>query len=148
MKKQKIVIDTNLWISFLISKKLSSFLFIIESKIILLYSNQLINEIEKVVNRPKFVKYFDAESVGLIYELFENEGEKIEITSQIDTCRDLKDNFLLNLAVDGNADYLLTGDKDLLVLEIINKTKIITITDFMLNKIKVKHTNLTNNKNN
>jgi predicted nucleic acid-binding protein len=37
---------------------------------------------------------------------------------------------LLELAVDGNADYLITGDKDLLVLQTIKKTRIIKMNDF------------------
>lgn len=51
--------------------------------------------------------------------------------STLNFCRDEKDNFLLNLAVDGNADYLITGDKDLLVLEKIEKTKILTYSEFV-----------------
>ena len=58
-------------------------------------------------------------------------GKLIEVTSETDVCRDSKDNFLLNLAVDGKADYLLTGDSDLLVVKKIKKTKIITWTDFI-----------------
>jgi predicted nucleic acid-binding protein len=49
-------------------------------------------------------------------------------------CRDSKDNFLLSLAVDGNADYLITGDKDLLILEKVNKTLIVTIQEYLSSK--------------
>ena len=49
----------------------------------------------------------------------------------MDICRDEKDNFLLNLSVDGKADYLVTGDKDLLVLEMINKTRILTYRELI-----------------
>lgn len=52
------------------------------------------------------------------------------VTSKVDLCRDQKDNFLLSLAIDGNADYLLTGDDDLLVLKEVNKTRIMKIADF------------------
>jgi uncharacterized protein len=44
--------------------------------------------------------------------------------------RDSKDNFLLNLAVDGKADYLITGDKDLLEIGQIDKTSILTFKEF------------------
>ncbi|WP_412467589.1 putative toxin-antitoxin system toxin component, PIN family [Pedobacter sp. KLB.chiD] len=44
--------------------------------------------------------------------------------------RDAKDNFLLSLCVDGNADFLLTGDQDLLSLEKIGTTNIKTIASF------------------
>ncbi|MGG7664755.1 putative toxin-antitoxin system toxin component, PIN family [Dyadobacter sp. BHUBP1] len=46
-------------------------------------------------------------------------------------CRDPKDNFLLALALDSNADFLITGDADSLVIEQIGKTRIITLTDFL-----------------
>jgi len=55
----------------------------------------------------------------------------ITVVSAIEVCRDPKDNFLLSLAIDGKADYLLTGDKDLLELKQIQQTKIQTLTDFL-----------------
>jgi len=55
--------------------------------------------------------------------------------SNEDACRDLKDNFLLSLAVDGKADYLLTGDNDLLALNPFKDTHIVTFSAF-LEKIK------------
>ena len=133
MSKGKIILDTNLWISFLISNNFQIIEELLEkNKIILLYSDRLISEIDNVINRPKFKKYFSKDSVELIYELFDKQGLLIPITSNILLCRDEKDNFLLNLAIDGNADYLITGDKDLLVLNKIKKTEIITISDFIL----------------
>ena len=50
-------------------------------------------------------------------------------------CRDPNDDFLLILAKDGKADYLITGDKDLLILNPFNKTKICTPTEFKENYI-------------
>ena len=62
-------------------------------------------------------------------------GMLIRVSSETDLCRDKKDNFLLNLAIDSNADYLVTGDLDLLELEKIKKTKIITIQEL---RVKIK----------
>ena len=45
--------------------------------------------------------------------------------------RDKKDLYLLSLADTIKANYIVTGDKDLLVLEKHNRTKIVTITEFM-----------------
>jgi len=42
----------------------------------------------------------------------------------------LKDNYLLSLAIDSNADFLITGDNDLLILSRIENTKIIKYSDF------------------
>ena len=61
-------------------------------------------------------------------DLFDFYGELIEVTSNIKKkCRDANDDFLLSIAVDSQADYLVTGDKDLLSLVSIQNTKIITI---------------------
>ena len=62
---------------------------------------------------------------------FEPFTDLIEVASIVTICRDSKDNFLLALAKDGKADYLLTGDKDLLELKKFGKTKIEKITTFI-----------------
>jgi uncharacterized protein len=46
-------------------------------------------------------------------------------------CRDAKDNFLLSLCHDSSADYLITGDKDLLAIKNIGATKIISMQKFL-----------------
>jgi predicted nucleic acid-binding protein len=43
----------------------------------------------------------------------------------------VKDNFLLSLAKDSNSNYLLSGDKDLLEIQKLGKTKIITMSEFL-----------------
>ena len=63
--------------------------------------------------------------------VFEPFIDLIDVISIISICRDPKDNFLLALAKDGKADFLLTGDKDLIDLKKIGKTKINTITSFL-----------------
>jgi putative PIN family toxin of toxin-antitoxin system len=62
--------------------------------------------------------------------LFDSFGELIEISSRIDVCRDPKDNFLLALAKDGRADYLITGDADLLSLNAFDGATILTYAGF------------------
>jgi predicted nucleic acid-binding protein len=53
----------------------------------------------------------------------------VRVTSKLEFCRDIKDNFLLNLATDSKADYLVTGDNDLLEIKGVQKTKILTIRE-------------------
>ena len=57
-------------------------------------------------------------------------SEKNDIKDKTDICRDKKDNFLLDLAGNGNADYLITGDEDLLVLKEFKGTKILNFREF------------------
>lgn len=128
----KLIIDTNLWISFLISNnytQLDNILFSKKAKLI--FSKELLEEFLDVVKRPKFRRYFSFEDTEELLETIQEYSEFIEVKSVIEICRDKKDNFLLSLAKDSKADYLITGDQDLLILKTIEKTKIISITDFL-----------------
>jgi predicted nucleic acid-binding protein len=58
-------------------------------------------------------------------------GQFVEVKSKVNTCRDPKDNFLLSLARDSHANYLITGDQDLLDLKIFEGTKIIKMADYL-----------------
>lgn len=87
-------------------------------------------EFLNVVERPKLKKYISRKELVFVLETIDEVAEFVNVTTEVTECRDPKDNFLLSLAVDGKADYLLTGDKDLLVLEKIGGTKIKTISEF------------------
>lgn len=131
-KPTRIIIDTNLWISFLITNdysKLDDLLF--SKNCLLVFCPELLNEFLAVAQRPKFRRFFSTENIESILETIEEFAEFIEIKSTVTICRDTKDNFLLSLSIDGNADYLLTGDKDLLELNQIENTVITSITDFL-----------------
>ena len=129
--KNRIIIDTNLWITFLLSKQFS---FIDElltnQNVQLVFSQELLSEFLDVINRPKLKKYFSDESIELVLELIDQYADFVIVTSSVDVCRDPKDNFLLSLAKDGLVDFLITGDQDLLVIERFIDTEILTISEF------------------
>lgn len=130
-KKNRIIIDTNLWISFLLSKQFS-FLdeLLTNQSVQLVFSQELLSEFLDVINRPKLNKYFSDESIELVLELINQYADFVIVTSSVDVCRDSKDNFLLSLAKDGSVDFLITGDQDLLVIERFGNTEILTISEF------------------
>ena len=131
-KVNRIVIDTNLWISFLISKKYEQLdLIILSAKVKLIFSQELLNEFLEVVSRPKLRRFFNVDDIEQLIGSIEEFAEFVTVQSKINICRDYKDDFLLSLCVDGKVDYLLTGDKDLLELERVNKTNIVTISHFL-----------------
>ncbi len=135
-KVERIIIDTNLCISFLITKDFKRLDEKIKTKSIrVLFSLELVEEFLSVVNRPKFKKYFSKSDIGKLIDLFDVYGEIVEVKSQVHLCRDKKDDFLLALAKDSHADFLVTGDKDLLELSVFESTKILAVTDY-LKKIK------------
>jgi putative PIN family toxin of toxin-antitoxin system len=131
-QKDRVIIDTNIWISFLVSRNYSKLDKILgERQIILLYSQDLIDEFIEVAQRPKFKRYFSSEDLQTLLLTLTSRATFIEITSTIDICDDPKDNFLLALAKDGKATHLITGDDDLLRLQTFGKTSILTIAQYL-----------------
>lgn len=132
MKSKKVILDTNLWISFLISGNFNEIDKLLEEKrITLIFSDELLEEFIEVIQRPKFEKSFSRRDIQQLLNTFDQFGKLVPVTSTVAICRDEKDNFLLNLALDGKANFLVTGDKDLLVIEKIKKTRILTFRDFV-----------------
>jgi putative PIN family toxin of toxin-antitoxin system len=129
--KIKVIFDTNVWISFLIGKRLSIIeKYIADRQIIIIITDQLIEEIKEVTSRARLQKYFPADKVAHLIHLLETIATKFEITSQCFICRDTKDNFLLDLIIASKADYLVTGDKDLLIHNPFKTATILTPGDF------------------
>ena len=130
-KPSKVIIDTNLWISFLIGKELQNLKdLIVTEKIQLITTDQLLNELKIVVARPKLQKYFDQDKVTELISLLDIVSEKVKIKKIEQVCRDPKDDFLLALSKESKANYLVTGDKDLLEIRIYGRTEILTIKKF------------------
>ena len=131
-RKSRIIIDTNIWISFLLTKDFSAFDKIVSTaNLTLLFSSKLLEEFVEVASRPKFKKYFSQTDLEELLLRMKEHGEFIFVTSTASICRDPKDNFLLSLSKDGKASYLITGDKDLLDLKRFGKTQIITLRKYL-----------------
>ncbi|MBI4645715.1 MAG: putative toxin-antitoxin system toxin component, PIN family [Bacteroidia bacterium] len=130
-KENRVIIDTNLFISFLIGKKLKTLKEqIINLRVRLLFSEPTIKEIDLVTKKPKLQKYFNPSDVSDLIDFIQLIGEFVIIKNEPDICRDPKDNFLLGLSESGKADYLVTGDSDLIILKHYKQTKIITYSEF------------------
>jgi putative PIN family toxin of toxin-antitoxin system len=132
IKIKRIIIDTNLWISFLITNdfnKLDHFLN--SDKYLVVFSDELFDEFLEVVHREKFARYFNDLNIKILVEIINEKALFVKVFSIVNVCRDVKDNFLLSLAIDGEVDYLITGDNDLLILKYYQKTSILTINDFI-----------------
>lgn len=130
-KSVKVIFDTNVWISFLIGKRLSKIKRHISSgDITIITTEQLLTEIKIVTSRKKLKKYFPEESVKELIEFLEAIAEKVEIKPTHFINRDPKDNFLLDLIDFSEADYLITGDKDLLEHNPFKTAQILTPAEF------------------
>jgi putative PIN family toxin of toxin-antitoxin system len=127
----KAVIDTNIWISFLIGKLLASLDdYILDGLLEVVISDEQLEEITTVLRRPKFRKHFSTDDIQEFLSLLYKSARIVEVHHTIKDCRDDKDNFILETAIRGRADYIVTGDKDLLVLNPYRDKKIIGFKEF------------------
>lgn len=134
-RKDRIIIETNLWISFILTDDSSKLDEVInEDSSVLLFSIELLEELIDVASRPKFRKYFPTEDlISLLYQIEKN-SELINVVSSVEISRDPKDNFLLSLAQDGQATHLISGDKDLTEIGKFGETVILTISEYLKEK--------------
>ncbi len=137
-KPELIIIDTNLWLSFLISKSFSNLDKILKKgRAKLVFSEELLKEFVDVASRPKFEKYITSKDITDLMLSIRTYAEFFDVNVVEQICRDPKDDFLIALAKSSKAQYLLTGDEDLLILKNIDRTKVVTITDYFS-----KHSNV------
>ena len=123
VKINRIIIDTNLWISFLISNQYNQLDFLISSKkCTFIFSQDLLDEFLEVASRPKLRSYFSNSDIESLLEIISEYSEFIEVISKIVFLQDAKDDFLLSLAVDG---------EELIEVGKFNKTEIISMSEFL-----------------
>lgn len=131
-KQRRLVVDTNIIVSGLITSGTppAKILDAIHNKrITLLISDEVISEYLRVLEYPHIRKYkkITDETISHLTALFINETERVEILTPITASPDPDDDKFLSLAVEGQADFIITGDKaDLLSLKEISGIKIIT----------------------
>lgn len=100
----------------------------------LLTTEDLIAELDAVLHRPKFVDFLTQigqtpEDILSVYRGLSHIVAPVEIPE--DVVRDPKDRIVLECAVGGHADYVISGDKDLLVLERYANIPIISAVRFI-----------------
>ena len=115
----KVLFDTNLWISFMIGKRLASLADVLCRNDVQVYmSEQLLDEIQTVVARPKFNVIISQESRQAFVDMVDNVCHWTPITIQAkSSIRDIKDLFILSMAESVPVDFIVSGDKDLTELK-------------------------------
>ncbi|MCC7173526.1 MAG: putative toxin-antitoxin system toxin component, PIN family [Planctomycetes bacterium] len=131
-KRLKIILDTNWYVSASINRYSRRRLYdlLMNENLTIFYSGELLAEYESVISRKKFGKFIRPEQVKRFIGLVLTRLKPVEIKTLVRLSRDAKDNFLLSMAIDCGADYLVTGDPDLLVIKEFGKTKILNMTEF------------------
>ncbi|MFM7277507.1 MAG: putative toxin-antitoxin system toxin component, PIN family [Microcystis aeruginosa] len=134
MNPNRVVIDTNVFISALLNplgtpKKVIN---IAVSQFTILQNEATYQELATRISKNKFDKYLEKDDRLDLLSSLKNRSLFVDIWHETRVCSDLDDNKFLELAVSGMAQYIITGDKDLLILNTYQGIPIITPAEFLV----------------
>ncbi|WP_254565084.1 putative toxin-antitoxin system toxin component, PIN family [Oscillatoria sp. HE19RPO] len=133
MSNIRYVFDTNVIVSALLferGKPSQSLRYALQHGEILL-SVELLEELTQVLGRKKFNRYLTPEEREAFLDKLIECSRLVENVQTVEVCRDPKDNHILELALSGEAEYIISGDRDLLVLNPFEDIKILTPEEFL-----------------
>ncbi len=129
---ERIVIDTNVVVSSLFFPNSTPGQALCKAqKQIVLASEATLQELIVVTQRPQWDRYVDRNLRDRLVAEFIGNCKMVPVFTKIRECRHQKDDKFLDLAVDGRADLILTGDKDLLALHPFRGLPILTPADYL-----------------
>ena len=133
MSKIRIVLDSNVILSAALFKGSTPRQALDKASITgqILMSNEIIEELTDIFNRPKFDRYSSKQLRNEFLNDFLAIVENVQIVEKIAACRDRKDDKFLELAVNGKANYIITGDQDLLVLNPFQDIEFISVSYYL-----------------
>jgi putative PIN family toxin of toxin-antitoxin system len=128
----RIVVDTNVLISAALKDKSvpASAAHLVQQRHILLKSSATERQLVEVSERPYLALLIAPAAQVWLRQLLAN-AEPVQITERIEACRDPTDDKFLELAINGAADLILSGDADLLVLNPFRGIPIVTPAMFL-----------------
>ena len=129
----KVIIDTNLWISFLIGHQTQLVRrMLTDLRFDVYVCSRLIEEIRDVASRDKIRKYVSEADLDDLLAIINAYCQFATIEAEVapTAIRDPKDLYLLALADTIGADYIVSGDADLTDLRQYNQTRIMKLADF------------------
>ena len=125
--------DTNVLISAALNNNSTSGLSIkkvLEQNGYLIFSDDTFGEFSEVIKRKKLEKYWAAEKRIKFIEYILGASHFFEPKIQVNICSDPKDNMFLSLALECQANCIVSGDKHLLELHPFEHIPILTPADF------------------
>lgn len=131
---QKVIIDTNVLISALIQRNFPFFILdhcIFGNQVSVVISEELLEEYLRVLNRPKFSKYPDfIGKAEFVLSQLETRAQRYFPKEKVDIIADAPDNRLLELALESQADFLITGNTQDFTMREFYGTRIVTPKEF------------------
>ena len=127
-----VVLDTNVLVSAAMypgSKPNQAFA--VARRLGLLVSEATLAELNRVLRRTRLDRFTDLDTRLEFLADVVLLGDEVEIVEPVTVCRDPKDDKFLEVAVNGSATHLVTGDQDLLALHPFRGIPILTSADFL-----------------
>lgn len=127
----RVVIDPNLLVSYLLTHRgpIAQIIDIhlAHEDFTLLICTQLLEELDRVLQYARFQRYFNDETRLHFVALVAAQSELVDVPDEAPRIvRDPKDDYLIACALAGNADFLVSGDKDVLELKAVGKFQIVS----------------------
>lgn len=97
-----------------------------------LVSDDTLDELVRVLSRPKFDRWVTVAERQRFIQLLAGVARRVPITHRVQACRDPHDDMFLHVALNGEAEAIVTGDRDLLVLDPFHGVRILNPADFCL----------------
>lgn len=128
----KVILDCNIWISFLIGHQAKSIQQILtDTRFDVYICDELLEEIHDVCSRPKIRTRISDEELDDFFRIIYAFCHMAKIEQKaLSEIRDPKDLYLLSLAESINANCIVSGDADLLDLKRHKQTKLLKLVDF------------------
>lgn len=131
----KAVIDTNVIVTAFINEHTPPARIIVEwgsqSRFGWITSTRLLAEADRVFARRKVALRTDAAEVVAFLHLLRANATVVQIGDALNVVRDPDDNAVIEAAVAGNADYIVTGDNDLLSMGTYGLIEIVSPARFL-----------------
>lgn len=129
----KVIFDTNVLISAILMEGSVADLALTKATQLcdIISSEEIFSELVEKILLPKFDKYVSIEKRKRFLQSFEIMASFYKPNQNIVACRDPKDNIFLELAVEASANFIISGDTDLLILNPFRYTQIISPKDFL-----------------
>jgi uncharacterized protein len=128
----RIAFDTNIWISFSIGKRLDKLKEILpEKRFSIFICPEIIEEYIRISKSQKLKKYLSNQRIIETIDLMRDFTENRQVRSIERFTRDPGDDFLLAFSKENKLNFLITGDKDLLVISKYHHTRIVTFERFL-----------------
>jgi hypothetical protein len=103
---------------------------------VLLFSAATIAELEEVLRRPKFDRYVIREERQFFLSQLASTAEFVQIIQLVRECRDPKDDKFLEVALNGRADVIVTGDADLLGIHPWRGIEVLSPAKYLKNRLR------------